>query len=49
MGGDAETRVASRNDSAGLGQGPGSASKDTHGIFELVYRTETSSKWEMLT
>ena len=51
MGGDAETREGqSRNNSAALGQGPGSASRDKHNnIFELVYRTKTPNKWKILT
>ena len=50
-GGDAETREEqSRKNSAALGQGPGSASRDTqNSIFELFCRTGTPNKWKMLT
>ena len=38
-----------RNNSAGLGEGPGSALRDTHNnIFELFYRTKTPNKQKML-
>ena len=48
-GGDAETREEQpRNNSAALGQGPGSASRDTHNnIFKLFCRTKTPTKWKM--
>ena len=35
---------AVRNNSATLGQGPGSTSKDTHNIFELFQRTKIPNK-----
>ena len=39
-----------RNNSAALGQGPGSASRDTHSnIFELFCRAKIPNKWKMLT
>ena len=39
----------SGHSSAALGQGPGSASRDTHdNIFELFYRTKTPNKQKML-
>ena len=40
----------SRNNSAALGQDPGSTSRDTHNnIFELFCRTKTPNKWKMLS
>ena len=39
-----------RNNSAALGQGPGSASRDIHNnFFELFCRTKIPNKWKMLT
>ena len=38
----------SRNNTAALGQGPASSSRDTHNnIFELFCRTKTPTKWKM--
>ena len=37
-----------RNNSAALGQGPSSASRDTYNkIFKLCCRTKTPTKWKM--
>ena len=50
-GGDVEKREKPpRDNSAALGQGPGSTSRDTHNnIFELICITKPRNKWKLLT